>query len=150
MNEALAKLGPEALARSNKLDVLGLSMPESEFEPALKWDGEGVTLEVFRDLGLAFGACLNLIYVLMVGWFRLFVAAAHRLGILFVTQAFSPFRAAKIIINGRTDGEVVCRAHTSTPPSLQTRSGLWESYGGIHYQRAWNETKTDGGAADAL
>jgi multidrug efflux pump subunit AcrB len=30
-------------------------------------------LEVFRDLGIAFGAVLVLIYVLMVGWFRSFL-----------------------------------------------------------------------------
>jgi multidrug efflux pump subunit AcrB len=40
---------------------------------AMKWDGEWhITIEVFRDLGLAFGAVLILIYVLVVGWFRSF------------------------------------------------------------------------------
>jgi multidrug efflux pump subunit AcrB len=40
---------------------------------AMKWDGEWqVTYEVFRDLGLAFGAVMVLIYVLVVGWFRSF------------------------------------------------------------------------------
>jgi len=39
----------------------------------MKWDGEWhVTIEVFRDLGLAFAAVLVLIYVLVVGWFRSF------------------------------------------------------------------------------
>jgi multidrug efflux pump subunit AcrB len=37
----------------------------------MKWDGEWqVTIEVFRDLGLAFGAVCILIYMLMVGWFK--------------------------------------------------------------------------------
>jgi multidrug efflux pump subunit AcrB len=37
----------------------------------MKWDGEWqVTIEVFRDLGLAFAAVLILIYMLMVGWFK--------------------------------------------------------------------------------
>jgi multidrug efflux pump subunit AcrB len=41
----------------------------------MKWDGEWhITIEVFRDLGLAFGAVLVLIYVLVVGWFRSFIA----------------------------------------------------------------------------
>jgi multidrug efflux pump subunit AcrB len=41
--------------------------------PAMKWDGEWqVTYEVFRDLGLAFGAVMVLIYVLVVAWFRSF------------------------------------------------------------------------------
>jgi len=42
-------------------------------ETALKWDGEWqVTIEVFRDLGLAFAAVLLLIYVLVVWWFESF------------------------------------------------------------------------------
>jgi multidrug efflux pump subunit AcrB len=40
---------------------------------AVKWDGEWqVTWEVFRDLGIAFGAVMVLIYVLVVAWFRSF------------------------------------------------------------------------------
>jgi multidrug efflux pump subunit AcrB len=42
-------------------------------ETALKWDGEWqITIEVFRDLGIAFAAVLLLIYVLVVGWFQSF------------------------------------------------------------------------------
>jgi multidrug efflux pump subunit AcrB len=48
--------------------------PFTDQAPALKWDGEWhITIEVFRDLGLAFAAVLVLIYILMVGWFRSFV-----------------------------------------------------------------------------
>src|SRR5574337_1072818 len=40
----------------------------------MKWDGEWhITVEVFRDLGLAFAAVLILIYVLVVAWFRSFL-----------------------------------------------------------------------------
>jgi len=40
----------------------------------MKWDGEWhITIEVFRDMGLAFAAVLILIYVLVVGWFRSFI-----------------------------------------------------------------------------
>lgn len=40
----------------------------------MKWDGEWhITIEVFRDLGLAFGVVLVLIYALMVSWFRSFL-----------------------------------------------------------------------------
>ena len=40
----------------------------------MKWDGEWhITVEVFRDLGLAFAAVLVLIYVLVVGWFQSFM-----------------------------------------------------------------------------
>ncbi len=39
----------------------------------IKWDGEWhVTVEVFRDMGIAFAAVLVLIYVLVVGWFQSF------------------------------------------------------------------------------
>lgn len=42
-------------------------------ETAMKWDGEWqITIEVFRDLGVAFAAVLVLIYVLVVGWFQSF------------------------------------------------------------------------------
>jgi multidrug efflux pump subunit AcrB len=47
--------------------------PERLDEVAMKWDGEWqVTIEVFRDLGLAFAVVLVLIYVLVVGWFQSF------------------------------------------------------------------------------
>ena len=41
---------------------------------SMKWDGEWhITYEVFRDLGLAFGVVLILIYVMVVGWFKSFL-----------------------------------------------------------------------------
>jgi multidrug efflux pump subunit AcrB len=47
--------------------------PDRLDELALKWDGEWqITIEVFRDLGLAFAIVLVLIYVLVVGWFQSF------------------------------------------------------------------------------
>ena len=40
----------------------------------MKWDGEWqITIEVFRDLGIAFAAVLVIIYILVVAWFRSFV-----------------------------------------------------------------------------
>jgi len=51
-----------------------VAMPSETDRLAMKWDGEWhITIEVFRDLGLAFAAVLVLIYVLVVGWFRSFV-----------------------------------------------------------------------------
>jgi multidrug efflux pump subunit AcrB len=53
---------------------MGTTMPERTDRFSMKWDGEWhITVEVFRDLGLAFAAVLVLIYVLVVGWFRSFV-----------------------------------------------------------------------------
>src|SRR5581483_1763713 len=51
----------------------GLSQPPDSERVSLKWDGEWhITLEVFRDLGIAFAAVLLLIYVLVTGWFQSF------------------------------------------------------------------------------
>jgi len=70
MNKQLDKLKLPAgytLARYNS------SMPDSTDHYSMKWDGEWhITIEVFRDMGLAFAAVLVLIYVLVVGWFRSF------------------------------------------------------------------------------
>lgn len=42
-------------------------------ETFMVWDGEwDITLDVFRDLGIAFAAVLVLIYVLVVAWFQSF------------------------------------------------------------------------------
>jgi multidrug efflux pump subunit AcrB len=50
------------------------AMPDSTDHYSMKWDGEWhITIEVFRDMGLAFAAVLVLIYVLVVGWFRSFL-----------------------------------------------------------------------------
>lgn len=71
MNSALDHLQLPAgytLARYNSEE------PKSTDHYSMKWDGEWqITLEVFRDLGLAFAVVLILIYVLVVGWFRSFV-----------------------------------------------------------------------------
>ena len=54
-----------------KLKIYYTHLPFSEKEWAIKWDGEWhITYEVFRDLGIAFGVCLVLIYILVVAWFK--------------------------------------------------------------------------------
>ncbi len=48
--------------------------PWLEENYSMKWDGEWhITIEVFRDLGIAFAAVLVIIYILVVAWFRNFV-----------------------------------------------------------------------------
>ncbi|ADO46091.1 acriflavin resistance protein [Hydrogenobacter thermophilus TK-6] len=50
---------------------LWMSLPLIEDSIYVKWDGEmHITLEVFRDLGLAFGVALFAMYVLILGWFK--------------------------------------------------------------------------------
>ncbi len=64
MNDPIRKLG---------LKIYNMEQPFSTEKLAMKWDGEWhITLEVFRDLGVAFAVVLVLIYVLVVGWFRSF------------------------------------------------------------------------------
>ncbi len=53
------------------LKIYYTKLPFSEKEWAVKWDGEWhVTYEVFRDMGIAFGVCVILIYILIVAWFK--------------------------------------------------------------------------------
>ena len=75
MNDALTKLDTREFGGDGtKLNILNAVLPFSDQQPAMKWDGEWhITIEVFRDLGLAFAAVLVLIYVLMVGWFKSFL-----------------------------------------------------------------------------
>jgi multidrug efflux pump subunit AcrB len=56
------------------IDVLFSGRPADGTRSVLQWDGEWqITYEVFRDMGIAFGVVLVLIYLLVVGWFRSFV-----------------------------------------------------------------------------
>ena len=75
MNRGLARLdGRDFGGTQREIEVYNARQPDSDLEPAIKWDGEWqVTLEVFRDLGLAFAAVCILIYMLMVGWFKNYV-----------------------------------------------------------------------------
>ena len=71
----LMKLDARRFGGSEKaLPIYHLNVPSDDLGPSLKWDGEWhITLEVFRDLGLAFAAVLVLIAMLMVGWFKSYV-----------------------------------------------------------------------------
>jgi multidrug efflux pump subunit AcrB len=75
MNSALSKLDTREFGGDGSpLDVYNATLPVSDARPAVKWDGEWhITIEVFRDLGSAFGIVLIMIYILMVGWFRSFL-----------------------------------------------------------------------------
>ena len=61
-------------AGAPSIKIFNAHQPFTDNSPSIKWDGEWhITIEVFRDLGLAFAAVLVLIYILMVGWFRSFL-----------------------------------------------------------------------------
>lgn len=119
MNEALKKLDTKEFGGSGaELKILNASMPFSDEEPSMKWDGEWhITIEVFRDLGAAFGACLILIYVLMVGWFRSFITPAivmiaipfSLVGILPAHGLMDAFFTATSMIGFMAGGGIVVR-----------------------------------------
>ncbi len=67
LSEILTPLG-------EKLPIINTHLPRDRTRYIMKWDGEWqITYEVFRDMGIAFGVVMVLIYVLVVGWFRSFV-----------------------------------------------------------------------------
>jgi multidrug efflux pump subunit AcrB len=70
MNEKLAKI---KVPTGYKVNELYMEQPTDESDFTVKWDGEWqVTLEVFRDLGVAFLVVIVIIYMLIVGWFQNF------------------------------------------------------------------------------
>jgi multidrug efflux pump subunit AcrB len=69
------KLKEIKLPKGYKLNEMYLGQPDFEDDYTVKWDGEWqITLEVFRDLGIAFLGAIILIYILIVGWFQNFKA----------------------------------------------------------------------------
>ena len=62
------------LPEGYKLKQYNIAQPWLENKYSMKWDGEWhITIEVFRDMGIAFAAVLVLIYVLVVAWFKNFI-----------------------------------------------------------------------------
>jgi multidrug efflux pump subunit AcrB len=119
MNKKLAALqGKEFGGREDRVQIYNLQQPFSELEPSMKWDGEWhITLEVFRDLGLAFCVVMILIYMLMVGWFKdyftpLVVMAAipfSLIGILPAHWGFGAFFTATSMIGFMAGAGIVVR-----------------------------------------
>ena len=119
MNKKLADLsGTDYGGSQESITVYNLKQPFTETEPSIKWDGEWhITLEVFRDLGLAFCVVMILIYMLMVGWFKdyitpLVVMAAipfSLIGILPAHWALGAFFTATSMIGFMAGAGIVVR-----------------------------------------
>jgi multidrug efflux pump subunit AcrB len=112
------KRQPYTTENSRRIKIHHLTQPDSELEPALKWDGEWhVTLEVFRDLGLAFAAVCILIYMLMVSWFKsyitpfliMIVIPLSLIGILPAHAAMGAFFTATSMIGFMAGAGIVVR-----------------------------------------
>ncbi|AVR46005.1 multidrug transporter AcrB [Christiangramia fulva] len=72
MEEKLKKID---LPKGYDMQELYINQPKYEDDYTVKWDGEWqITLEVFRDLGIAFLGVIIIIYILIVGWFQNFKA----------------------------------------------------------------------------
>ena len=130
MNRALAQLDARdfggstvgadttGASASRPVKIYNATMPLDDREPSIKWDGEWqVTIEVFRDLGLAFGAVLILIYMLMVGWFKTYttplivmtVIPFSLVGILPAHAAMGAFFTATSMIGFMAGAGIVVR-----------------------------------------
>ncbi|MEA2113938.1 MAG: efflux RND transporter permease subunit [Thermodesulfobacteriota bacterium] len=119
MNKKLADLsGTDYGGSQESITVYNLIQPFTETQPSIKWDGEWhITLEVFRDLGLAFCVVMILIYMLMVGWFKdyitpLVVMAAipfSLIGILPAHWALGAFFTATSMIGFMAGAGIVVR-----------------------------------------
>ncbi len=67
------KLKEIKLPKGYSLNELYTDQPSDESDFTVKWDGEWqMTLNVFSDLGIAFGVVIVIIYMLIVGWFQNF------------------------------------------------------------------------------
>jgi len=119
MNKKIAALNGRDFGGDKKnIVVYNLHQPFTQTEPAMKWDGEWhITLEVFRDLGIAFAVVMILIYMLMVGWFKdyitpLVVMAAipfSLIGILPAHWALGAFFTATSMIGFMAGAGIVVR-----------------------------------------
>lgn len=119
MNKKIAALKSKNFGGvAEEIQIYNLSQPFTSDAPAMKWDGEWhITLEVFRDLGLAFCVVMVLIYMLMVGWFKdfltpLVVMAAipfSLIGILPAHWGFGAFFTATSMIGFMAGAGIVVR-----------------------------------------
>jgi multidrug efflux pump subunit AcrB len=58
-----------------KLEQFFIRQPDNPYAYSLKWDGEWqITYETFRDMGIAYGVGMILIYLLVVAQFRSYLA----------------------------------------------------------------------------
>ena len=70
---AMLNMADPLNAIDGDFEVMWAGDPTLTEETFMVWDGEwDITLDVFRDLGIAFAAVLVLIYVLVVAWFQSF------------------------------------------------------------------------------
>ncbi len=116
--EMKKKIDEITLPEGYKIKQHTAQIPSSNSKYEMKWDGEWhITYEVFRDLGIAFGAVLILIFILVVGWFQSFttplvIMAAipfSLIGIMPAHWAFGAFFTATSMIGFIAGAGIVVR-----------------------------------------
>ena len=71
MFDLVSKIADTPVKYGKPLEQNFIDQPEDPYKYSLKWDGEWqVTYETFRDMGIAYGVGLILIYLLVVAQFR--------------------------------------------------------------------------------
>ncbi len=71
MFDIVGQLGEKVFDGGHTLQQSFIAQPENPYQYSVKWDGEWqVTYETFRDMGIAYGVGLILIYLLVVAQFR--------------------------------------------------------------------------------
>ncbi|MDG4596601.1 MAG: efflux RND transporter permease subunit [Candidatus Contendobacter sp.] len=74
MFEIFGALRDQRIA-GGKLEQFFIRQPDNPYGYSLKWDGEWqITYETFRDMGIAYGVGMILIYLLVVAQFRSYLA----------------------------------------------------------------------------
>lgn len=69
--EMRKKIEAISIPEGYRIEQHTANVPRDDSRFSMKWDGEWhITYEVFRDLGIAFGVVLVLIFLLVVGWFQ--------------------------------------------------------------------------------
>ena len=71
MFDIVGKVADIETANGVSIDQNYINQPENPYTDSIKWDGEWqITYETFRDMGIAYGVGLILIYFLVVAQFR--------------------------------------------------------------------------------
>ncbi len=71
MFDIASRLNEQGQTATGPLGQHYFSQPENPYQYSLKWDGEWqITFETFRDMGIAYGVGIILIYLLVVAQFR--------------------------------------------------------------------------------
>jgi multidrug efflux pump subunit AcrB len=74
MFDIFGQLKDKVFENHYQLDQYFINQPDEPYRYSLKWDGEWqVTYETFRDMGIAYGVGIILIYLLVVAQFRSYI-----------------------------------------------------------------------------